>query len=444
MFLKIYSLLPNKLQNVWNNVEGSNIGSRIAKGAFWSLLGSAISQGLMLLATFFIARFLGKIAFGELGMLRSTLNLFTVFASFGMGLTATKYVSELFQKDKLKTGRIIGLSILFSGMTGAIISIIVFFLAPLIANESIAAPHLVPEIQLISIVIFFSALNGAQIGILAGLEAFKSMAKVNFFSSICTFPILLGFTYYLGLYGAILGLAFNFILLFVLNSLAVYIETKKVGIKIIYSGFKDEFSILHKFSLPSFLSGIIVTPTLWICYTMLVNEPKGYEEMALFNAAFQWQNAILFFPAMITQISLPLLSSSINSRSKFTKILKVSMLINFSSALFIVIFISIFSEFIMEAYGKDFSTGQPTLIILAFTAILISVNGVIGQALAGKGKMWIGFYLNLVWAIVLLIFANILLNLGKGAIGLAYAMFISYFMHTIFQSIIVFKYIIKE
>jgi len=59
------------------------MGERIAKGAFWSLSGSIVSQGSILFASMYVARILGKTQFGELGMIRSTINMFVVFAGFG-------------------------------------------------------------------------------------------------------------------------------------------------------------------------------------------------------------------------------------------------------------------------------------------------------------------------------------------------------------------------
>ena len=58
----------------------TSVGSRLIKGFSWSVAGSAISQGLTLLASIVVARYLGKIQYGELGIIQSTL---TTFAMFG-------------------------------------------------------------------------------------------------------------------------------------------------------------------------------------------------------------------------------------------------------------------------------------------------------------------------------------------------------------------------
>ena len=114
----IYICCPRFLHHILDRVEKSEIGYRLAKGVFWSMTGTVISQGMMLVASVLVARMLGKTGYGELGMVRSTVSMFGIFAGFGLGLTATKYVAEFRQTDPDKTGRIIGLSRLFAIATG--------------------------------------------------------------------------------------------------------------------------------------------------------------------------------------------------------------------------------------------------------------------------------------------------------------------------------------
>lgn len=441
LFLKIYCILPSKIQIIWDKTEQSNIGSRFAKGAFWSLAGSFVSQGLMLLASIVVARILGKTGYGELGMIRSTVNMFTLFAGFGLGITATKYVAEFFKKDKIRTGKIIGLSILFAGSMGAIIAIILLIAAPIIALRTINAPQLVNEIRLSAIMLFFSSLNGVQTGTLAGYEAFKTIAKVNIIAGISALPIQIGFTLIFGLSGSVIGFGLNFLILWVLNFIAVRKESQHAGVIINFKEAWSEWPILYKFSLPALLSGILVTPVIWACNAMLVNQPHGYEEMALFDAANQWRNIVLFIPAALSQIALPLLSSSVNNQILFNRILKLNVSINFIISLVMALCISLLSTFIMKIYGAGFIEGKGILIIMTFSTVLISINNVIGQAIAGKGRMWIGLILNLNWGILLLSFTHFFLKLGYGAKGLAYSLLIAYFCHTIVQTIFTIKYL---
>jgi len=67
------------------------------------------------------------------------------------------------------------------------------------------------------------------------------------------------------------------------------------------------------------------------------------------------------------------------------------------------------------------------LVILSCAAVLNATIGVIGQAIASKGRMWWGFSLNLIWALSLLVVAWHLRSYG--AEGLAIATLSAYILH---------------
>ena len=153
-------------------LPAGSLRERFAKGAFWSLAGTIISRGLNLLSSVIVARFLGKIGFGELGMLQSTVGMFGVFAGLGLGMTATKYVAEFREKDKPKTGRIIALSSLVAFITGGLTTFVLLIIAPWLATKTLSASHLAHPLRIAAGLLFFGAINGAQTGALAGFEAF--------------------------------------------------------------------------------------------------------------------------------------------------------------------------------------------------------------------------------------------------------------------------------
>lgn len=437
----IHVCCPQALMPFLARVEASEIGYRLAKGAFWSVAGAVTSRGLMLIASILVARMLGKTGFGELGIIQSTVGMFGVFAGFGLGLTATKYVAEFRIYDPERAGRIIGLSGLVAMATGGILALGLFIFAPWLAEHSINAPHLAGELRIGAILLFLSALNGAQIGALSGFEAFKTIAYVNLFVGLISFPILLLGAYFGGLTGAVWGLAINLGVNWLLNHLFLRREAGRYRIPFKFRGCSCELPVLWRFSIPAVLSGAMVGPVSWACNAMLVNKPGGYGELGLFNAANQWQTAILFIPGMLGQVVLPLLSNlnADSSDEKYRKVLKLNVLLNAGIAAAIVIPLVLFANLVMSAYGPSFGSGVIILRILALTAILIAANNVIGQAIISKGKMWIGFMFNTLWALTILVSTSLLLRQGSGAVGLAWATLIAYVLHTAWQSVYLIK-----
>ena len=108
-----------KILTPWlDRIQTSAIGSRRARGIFWTGTGAIISRALGLLGSIVIARILGREIFGVVGMFQSTINMFATFAVFGMNLTANKHVAEYRKSDPDRAGRIIGMTGMMSWVCG--------------------------------------------------------------------------------------------------------------------------------------------------------------------------------------------------------------------------------------------------------------------------------------------------------------------------------------
>lgn len=410
-------------------VEG--IGKNIGKNVLWTIFGSVFTQILTLVTFYFIAKILDVKEYGEFAIVRSTIFMFTIFVGYSLGITATKCIAEFLLIDNEKIGKIIGITLQVSFIAGLTIGLIVFIFAPFISFYSFNSNYLTEELRISSVVLFFSSLNGSLNGILAGFKSFKLIAKINFCTSVLTIFTLPIFSIYFGLYGAMFGLCLNSFILCLLNYYFVRITLKNNFVKIQFKGTSSLMGILYKFTLPAMLSGILGGPVTWICNSMLVRQPNGLEKMAVFDVAYQWRNAVLFVPVLLGQVILPYFSSSSNDPETFKKMFKANILINFAFSILVAIFISLFAKIIMGKYGVKYGEGYILLIILVFTTVLNSVNSVVGQAIAGKGKMWAGFYLNLFWGTTLIISTYVLLGMGYSSLGLAVSYLISYILHTI-------------
>ncbi len=431
----LYARCPRPLQLYWNRLETSDLGYRLAKGAFWLLAGTVLSRGLMLIASIFVARILGKDVFGELGIVRSSLDMFGVLAGFGLGLTATKHVAEYRKSNPDRAGRIIALSGVMAMGTGGLMALVLFVLAPWLAAHTLNAPHLSGVIRIGCLLLLLSAQTGAQTGTLAGFEAFKTIARVNLLVGLASFPILVAGAHFGGLKGALWGLTLNMTVHWTLNHLALRKATAREGIPFRLLGCARERSVLWKFSIPAALSGLSFSLANWGCGALLVNRPGGYGEMGILNAANQWRMVILFVSSIGVQIVLPVLSdlSGNDDRRKYLRVLKYSALFNGGTAIAIVIPIVLFSRSIMSSYGEGFGAGASVLVLLACSAALVSLTKVAGQAIISKGKMWIRFFSQAAWAVAVIVLAWYFVHIGSGAIGIALAHLIAYLLYGIWQ-----------
>lgn len=411
----VLSTCPLFLRRYWERIETSPLGFRLAKGAFWSLVGALISRGLSLLSYIIVARFLGRETFGELGIIQSTVGMFQVFASLGLGLTATKYVAEYRIKDPQKTGRIIALSNFVAVASGAVIALILSILSPWLALHMLAAPHLAKMIRIGSIMLFLGALNGAQTGVLSGFEAFMTIARVNLIAGILSFPLVVGGVYLVGLEGAVWGLALSMGVNWFLNRVAIKRETHRTSVPLAYAGCTREWRILRNFSLPAILGSIMVAPANWLCNAILVNQPSGYAALGVFSAADKWSQLLLFIPSSMSLAILSILSNLYGTKDMdgYKKVFKTNLTINLGIVLGTSAGLILFSRLAMTAYGTEYYEGWTTLTILSATSIPIVLNNFLGQILVSSGLIWQRFGLDVLLSILIVLLSWCLIPLYR-------------------------------
>jgi O-antigen/teichoic acid export membrane protein len=418
------SCAPDYLIRMKDRVLASPIGTRLARGTFWSLVAGCVSRSLALVASIIIARILGRETFGELGMLQSTLEMFGSLAAFGMGLTSTKYVAECRKSDPDKAGRIIAMSSIVAWLAGGVGTMILIYSSPWLANRALSAPQLASLLQISSISLLFGAVNGAQIGGLAGFEAFKQMAQINLVSGVLTVVLRVAGTLAMGLKGAVYGMVIAQMSGCIINFIVLRRLAAKSGISVRYSHCLRDLPVLWKFSLPAVLNSMVVMPSNWLANAMLVNRPGGYGEMAVFNAANQWFFVILFIPGLMGEAALPVLFDRMGARDyrSARKIFLTSVKLNTAVILPLIVF-GFFSKQIMGFYGQSFSNGWLTMLLTLAAAGLQAIQMPAGYMIASSGRMWTAVMMNLGWAVCYVSMSTFMV--AWGSLGLASARFIA-------------------
>lgn len=409
-------------------------------GTIWNLLGALCSRGILFFFSIVAARILEVETFGKFGVIKSTVNTYVLFASFGLGVTATKYISEYFGKDNDKIQKIIILTKWFAIFTSSITFVLFFFFSGYISSNVLNAPDIKNELQLASIILIIVSLNGVYSGIIIGLKKFKALAINNIIGGVVSFPIQIYLLYELGLFGAILGLLIYYFLLMSLNIFSTNKLTLDFSkIKYNYSAIKPELKIIKKFTLPVFLTNLLVTPIMLVGAIFLVNGINGYSENALFEGAKQINQLVIFIPFIISQITLPMLSSEKNNSIKFKEIMRLNLFVVGVSTLLIALVISLFSSYVMKIYGNFYAEGKWVLTIMVFTAVFMGLTNILGKVYASKDKMWLNFGLSIFWGVEFIILTYMFVYIYElGAVGLALAYLGSYTLHFI-QSLILLR-----
>lgn len=412
----------------------SDLARRMFHGAFWSFSGTAMGKLCLLVAGILCAHLLKQEVFGQLGMIRSTLNIFIVFGASGIGVTATKLISTYRTNDIPRLLRMTRLTFRLAWVMALVLMVFCFVLARPIARHILHAEHLTFELQIASLLLLFSILYGVQNGVLTGLEQFKIMARNTFIGSLLEAVLMVAGAYFWGLTGAIVGLGIGLGALFWVNQLSIkkhyaqYVVGERQS-----THTPNDWSMLLNDCIPATLSALMVTPTFWGIRTILLQH-DGYNSLALFEAADQWKVMMLFIPTAISQMVLPILTSIRQQRQQFRHVLLANIALIVGILSMITLVVLLLGGPIMQLYGKGFSDKMP-LVYLALSNIFSAYSNIIEMSIYSKNKMWQAFVINLFWAIVLLVSAYWLVERGLNATGIALAVLIAYGLKSILATL---------
>jgi O-antigen/teichoic acid export membrane protein len=399
-------------------------------GAFWVTAGTVLSRVGALLAWIPVARLVGEQAFGEIGLLQSTIAFCGVVAGDALGVTAMKFVAEHRDTDRRRAGRILMLSGLIAGCTSLLVAAAILAGSGWLATETYRASHLTFPLQVTALAIFFTALNGAQSGALAGLEAFRDVAVNNAVTALVSLPILILGAWRAGVHGVVWGLVSVAACTWLLNHLALRRHMARHRIPWSFAGCLQEWRLLVSFSLPAVLAGMIAQPIYWAGNTILARQPTGYAELGLFCAANQWRAAILYVTGILASLTLPILAN-LQGRGelrRYQTLFLGNVTLVCAAGVAAAVPLMLLAPSIMACYGPQFRDGWPVLVSMLLVAVLMSVQGALWQLLSSSGRMWHALVLSSVWGAVLLFGAWHWRD--RGAAGLAQAHLLSFAVYT--------------
>jgi len=401
--------------------------SRYISGAFWSLLGTLSARLGVLGAAVIAARFLGKVGFGELGIIQSMVGFMSTLAIFGLGLTTSTYVSAYRRQDPEKTGRIISLTNLVTGLTGLLAALGCMAAAPWLAASVFQAPHLTPQVRVGAAALFFFGLWSTQNGTLSGFQAFKALAQVNLSQGLLMVGVTLVATYCWGLTGAVLAL-------FIPPAVGVFLagghirrECAAAGVPLGLQAAWREAAVLWKFSLPAFISGTMLSAAAFGAYAILVRQPQGYGELGLFNAANQFRLILMFIPNVLGMVTIPLLAElhGFEDKDRFSRVLGVNLHLIWGGSLAAGFLLIGVIPWLLGVFGSQFQ-GQSRLAGFMVCAAMLNLAFLtVANALIGAGRMWPFTWINLVWAVCLIAGVS-WLGPHWGGTGLALAYILGY------------------
>ncbi|MHB8453962.1 MAG: oligosaccharide flippase family protein [Acidiferrobacterales bacterium] len=419
-------------------MDALSLRSRIRSGIFFNLVGTAFNQGSTFFVNIILANLLGRFSFGEYAMIQATLAPLILMAQLATGITATKYVAEYRSTDRHKTGRIIGLLSMVSIAVAGLMSLGLLIGAKWIAALALNAPHLVFALRLGSGVVLFSAISGFQMGALAGLESYRSLAKAGVVSGSLYLLVCGVAAWFWGLNGAVLGLLVSAILQWLVLRHFLALEKVRHGLALRYKNVASERDIVFRFAVPAAAAGYFSSPAIWLANAILVHQPGGYIQMALYSAATTIRVLVLFVPNIMNTVGVSILNHSKGSgdSGRYKKTFLFNLAIIASTAVVAAATASLAGKLILMAFGKDFTEGYPVLITLLASTVPESLTIGLYQHIQAQERMWLSFFAIVVPRESTLVIASLFLTPAYGAQGLAISYLIASFVGLTFTALI--------
>ncbi len=392
---------------------------------FFSLGANIVSKLIILLVNIISFRLLLPEDYGVISLLLAMTA--TIGAVAGMG--ASVAVNSVVAREGFSslTSLFIKYNYFFSFLFSIIMAgfIYIFYLNNI---------NKIPSWQIFIFILMFalfSSLSSISEAVLVGLHDYKKLFINNFF----TFLLFLPISFYLIIEFKITGVLVNLLFYRFFLLLVNFYSVSKTKLLEISSDNKNEKKEIYKkfkeLSLPVIFSGLLVAPVIGLAFKIISIQENGLQQLAYFNIVYQIYLVAIFIPNALNGYFISKFSKKGNNSQKdFVKIAKsnffFAVIVSFCLFVFQKIFLMVVDDYSVDLINNYY--------IMLVTIVLFSLNAVFASFWPSVGKAWFGFYMNIVWAIVLLL-VTFIFSKYQISQPLSWAFLIAYLVLTIVQAL---------
>jgi O-antigen/teichoic acid export membrane protein len=311
--------------------------------------------------------------------------------------------------------------------------------ARVIAGSVLQAPELESGLRIASVLVLLNAFSGVQVGVLSGLESFRSVATLTAIEGCLTLLFVVGGAWSFGLDGAIAGSVAAPALLFWFKHQAMRKASDRAGLVIRSRPGQRDWPIILSVVAPAILIGVSAQPFEWLGRVLLARTPGGYAELGIFTAAYAWGQIVSMATAQVTSPVVPILANVFAEKDgrAVSRLLRLTAAAVAMIGLGVVGPVMLLSSWIMRVYGHGFAGGAPVLIALAAAYGLASLSGLFRSTLVATGRLWTQNLHAAVWGAVLI--GTFVLQSKRDALALALSYLAAYAVVVFTQGVSVWR-----
>jgi O-antigen/teichoic acid export membrane protein len=268
----------------------------------------------------------------------------------------------------------------------------------------------------------FYALTLAIQAALMGLESFKGVALSQLVQGTAAGAgLVLGASEH-GALGALIGFSVGQALAAAAAFLLLHHALAARSLAVSYRLERAVLRPLWRLGVPTFIAFVTVSSAILAGQVLLSHQHRGYEQVAIFTAAYRWHLAILFVPAAVAPLLVPVMTRLAAAargprlRSLFQRSVAGTLLLAAVPALVV----ALAAPLVLGLSGDFYAHHSLPLVLLAAAAIPAALNNVLSGTSVSLGAVRAWLVSDVVLALVL-VGAGALLIASMQASGLALA-----------------------
>ena len=349
--------------------------------------GSIVSRGLMLLAWVVTARIVVPGDYGRLNLVWILITFLTGLVGLGLTVAVTRQVAEASATAPETAGRYIGVTLSLTLVSAIVVGTVMVLLRRPAADALLGSSARGSLIVASAAAVLFSALNSAIQAALLGLQDSRSIAGAQSMQgSGGALGLIVGAASG-GTTGAIVGLAIGQAVAACLSFFLLRTSVRSRRIHVSYRTYRQDLARLGHIAGPTLVGSAVLAAAVLGAQVVLSRQTNGFDQVAVFNLSYRWYQAILFVPAAIVPLLLPVMTRHYSGRTRhevrsvFAGSFRGMVIMTIVPAVVVVIA----APLLLGFSGGFYSDHPVPLFILAAAAIPTTINNVISNAAVGLG-----------------------------------------------------------
>ncbi len=404
---------------------GITKAERMATGSVFSFGSLVIVRLTTIVNSIVIVRALGLFNVGVFSVVTLTISVVTVAAGFGVSSAVVKFLAEV-PRDRpdeasrlLRAGTVITLAatVISVGALGV--------LAPLL-GDLYNEPQVPALLLLAAIGLTLNSVTSPLLSTFQAFELIRERGILNVVAAVLSVPTTLALVLVWGLVGAVLATVANTVISILVNVPLIRTIWRDRGLSWKAHPDRATYRRMFGYAVPTLISALLVTAVLWFTSTFLATE-ASLDEVGLYSVGSGLAAYLLFIPSAIGIPLIPIVSRLDRTGSPelspfLIRTLRVTAFLLLPPTLVLLAFPE---PFLAVLFGAEYVTATAVVLVVTPAIFLAGISTIVGFGIAGKGKMWHGLLVNLLWAVVF-VGGSLALVAPRAAVGLSLAYLAGY------------------